>query len=145
MEEAVLESQEVDEIVDKENLTTHVDIAHNHSYKILKLKKGHAQVEVTTTKLERLHENRTIYTGSLYYAANFCAVAAINDKEFFLINSDIDYLNPIDEEGLLIYDAQIYIEKKKKKVVTVSAKINDIEFLTGTFSFVKLEESSKKA
>ncbi len=140
MEEAVLDSKEIDEIIEKDELVTHSDIGHNHSYKIIKLKNNYAQIEVSTTKLERLHENRSIYTGSLFFAANFSAVAAINDKEFFLINSDIDFLNPIDEDGIITFYSEMYISTNAKKIVSVSGKLNDIEFFRGIFSFIKFEE-----
>ena len=57
-----------------------------------------------------------------------------------LIGSNIDFLNPLKEEAEITISANIDINGSIKKIVQVVGKLNDIEFLRGNFSLVKIDD-----
>jgi len=74
----------------------------------------------------------------LISGALLCASILINDPGFSLIKCETDLLQPIKEEGLIIFKSKTEIDGSVKKVLKCSASINDIEFLQAHLSFVKM-------
>jgi acyl-coenzyme A thioesterase PaaI-like protein len=138
LEEAVKEIK-LEEIFENDELKTHNDILHTHAYTIKELKENHAKIEISAQRCQRVKESGYIYNGDLFSAASFAATAAINDSNFTLIGSNIDFLNPLKEEGEIILYADVEINGSVKKIVKVVGKLNDIEFLRGDFSLVKVD------
>jgi acyl-coenzyme A thioesterase PaaI-like protein len=137
--EEVLEESKIEEIFESNGLKTHNDILQSHAYIIKELSDNHAKIELSAQRCERVKESGDIYNGELFSAASFSAIAAVNDSSFVLIGSNIDFLNPIKEEGDIILHANIDIDGTIKKIVKVVGELNQIEFLRGEFSLVKMD------
>jgi len=138
MEEALLE----EEIVETQKLNTHTNILTNNAYKILALSKNYASIMIHTDTCEKVKESGLIYDGVIFSAATFVATAAVNEKNMFLIGVNIDFLNPVKESVDIVFEATVHNTSSGKKVVAVSGKINDIEFMHGDFMLLKLDENS---
>lgn len=124
------------------DLKTHKSIHTNHGYNLLKLGDGYAKISIDTNKSETV-ENNMIYDGLLFSAANFCAMAAINEEHSFLLSANIDFLNQVsssDED--IIFEAHAKNNISGKKRIDVNGKVNDITIFNGNFTAIKLENSS---
>ena len=141
MEEALLEEVE-EEIVEIQKLNTHTNIQTNNAYNILALTDNHATIMIHASTCEKVKESGLIYDGAIFSAANFAAVAAVNEKNMFLIGVNIYFLSPLKEEEDIIFEANVHHTSSGKKVVNVVAKINDIAFMQGEFILLKLDEKS---
>ena len=143
MEEAVLDEVEEQEVVEIKKLNTHTNIKANNTYNILALSDNHATIMIQADTCEKVKESGLIYDGAIFSAATFAATAAVNEKNMFLIGVNLDFLNPLkgDEEELYFY-ADAHHTSSGKKVVDVTAKINDITFMQGKFILLKLDEKS---
>jgi len=141
MEEAVLE-EEQEELLEIKKLNTHTNILKNNAYKILSLTDNYASILISAETCERVKESGLIYDGVIFSAAIFTATAAVNEKNMFLIGVNTDFLNPIKENEDIIFEANVNNTSSGKKVVTVRAQINDIEFMRGDFVLLKLDEKS---
>jgi acyl-coenzyme A thioesterase PaaI-like protein len=141
-EELLEESNRVDELVEKNELITHSDILHNHAYKLLTLKENYAKIEISTLRLERIDKGGFIYSGEIFNGASFCAVAAINRVDYTLISSNTDFLNPIKEDGIITFEADVVVSTNAKKIVRVKGDLEGIEFFEGEFHFIKMDDIS---
>jgi acyl-CoA thioesterase len=137
----VLEKQE--KITLSSELKTHKNIQSNHSYKILTLDEGYARVKISSKHSEKVDNQNLVYDGSIFSAANFCAMAAINEKEIFLIGANVDFLNPVSgEDEEVIFEAKAISNISGKKNVQVVGKVNDITIFQGDFVAIKLDNQS---
>jgi len=141
MEDALLEEAQ-EEILEVKKLNTHTNILKNNAYKILELTDNHAIIMINSETCERVKESGLIYDGVIFSAATFAATAAINQKSMFLIGVDINFLNPIKENDDIIFEANVHNSSSGKKIVEVTAKVNEIEFMRGDFILLKLDEKS---
>jgi len=137
-----LEKQE-EELVLQNELQTHKNIQANHSYKLLELYAGYAKISINSEKSESVDNNGTVYDGSIFSAANFCAMAAVNEKNTFLISAKVDFLNPIkNNDSEVIFEATATTNISGKKNISVIAKVNDIITFSGDFVSIKLNNQS---
>ena len=142
MEEAVLEEVE-DEIVEVKGLNTHNDIQTNNAYTIVSLTNNHATIKIQASTCEKVKESGLIYDGAIFAAANFAAIASVNEKNMFLISVNIDFFNPLKEENEdITFEANVRHTSSGKKAVNVVAKVNEIAFMQGEFILLKLDEQS---
>ncbi len=138
MEEALLD--EIEEISEIDELKSHENILHHYGYTLKELKEKTAQLNIESARLEKIKESGFIYSAELINGAVLSANICINDHQFSLINSHIDLLEPLKEEGEITFKAKIEIDGSIKKIVKCFASINEIKFLQAEFSFVKLED-----
>ncbi len=124
-------------------LKTHKNIQSNHSYKLLKLDEGYARVQIDSKQSEKVDNQNIVYDGSIFSAANFCAMAAINEGDTFLISANIDFLNPVSSEDKeVVFEAYASSNISGKKNVQVVGKVNDITIFQGDFVAIKLDNKS---
>lgn len=137
----VLETK--DNITLSSELKTHKNIQSNHSYKILKLDEGYASIKINSKHSEKVDNQNLVYDGSIFSAANFCAMAAINEESTFLIGANVDFLNPVSgEDEEVIFEAKSLSNISGKKNVQVIGKVNDITIFQGDFVAIKLDNQS---
>ena len=124
-------------------LQTHKNIHTHHSYKLLELKEDYAKIAINSKKSETVDNENIIYDGSIFSAANFCAIAAVNKKNTFLISANIDFLNQVntDDEDI-IFEAHAASNISGKKQIEVTGKVNDITVFQGDFVAMKLDNQS---
>ncbi len=138
-----LEAPQEDDVSLAYELKTHKNIHSNHSYKLLQLEKGFAQISINAQKSEMVDQNGIVYDGSIFSAANFCAMAAVNEAKMFLISAKVDFLNPIEQEDQeVIFEARARSNISGKKNIDVIAKVNDIIVFQGDFVAMKLDNKS---
>ncbi len=124
-------------------LKTHKNIQSNHSYKILKLDEGYAKIKIHSHQSEKVDNQNIVYDGSIFSAANFCAMAAINEENTFLIGANVDFLNPVSgEDEEIIFEAKSASNISGKKNIQVRGKVNDIAIFQGDFVAMKLDNQS---
>ncbi len=132
-----------DNITLSSELKTHKNIQASHSYKILKLDDGYAKVKIDSKHSQKVDNQNLVYDGSIFSAANFCAMAAINEEETFLIGANVDFLNPVSsEDEEVIFEAYASSNISGKKNVQVLGKVNNITIFKGDFVAMKLDNQS---
>ena len=124
-------------------LNSHKNIYENHSYKLLELSDGYAKTSINSQKSETVDKENIVYDGSIFSAANFCAMAAVNEEHTFLISANIDFLNQINtEDEEVIFEARAKSNISGKKQIEVQGKVNDITVFLGDFVAMKLDNQS---
>jgi len=124
-------------------LNSYKNIHTHHAYKLIELKEDYAKIAINSKKSETVDHENIIYDGAIFSAANFCAMAAINQKHTFLISANIDFLNQINtDDDDVIFEAHAASNISGKKQIEVIGKINDITVFQGDFVAMKLDNQS---
>ena len=78
----------------KENLKTHSKIRSNLCGTIIKLDSGYAKTTLQTTKEMIVDDLGLIHSGFIFGAADFAAVAAVNEANVVIIGARTKFLAP---------------------------------------------------
>ena len=133
--------QELSQII--QELRTHQKIQTNHAYELLTLEENFARVKLLTKLTEKVDDTAYVYPPAIFSCANFSAMAAINEKGNHLINSKIDFLNPIKEEDEeIIFEATATTNSSGKKQIEVVGLVREMIVFEGSFVTIKLDQKS---
>lgn len=107
---------------------------------VTELKKNHATTKLYTTEEMAADSQGLIHTGFIISAANYAALAAINEENAITINSRINLFAPAKLGDVIDFEASAYFDESRKREVRVVGHIKDIKVFEGTFALVMLEE-----
>ncbi len=122
------------------NLKTHTKIKKYLSGDIVSLKENYAQVKLRCTKEMAVDDMGLIHGGFTFCAADFAAMAAVNDPYVVLIGAVSKFLAPVKVGDTVIFEAHAKFEDARKREVDVIGSINDIKVFEGKFDAVILPE-----
>ena len=122
------------------NLKTHNKIKKYLSGDIVSLKENYAQVKLSCTKEMSVDDIGLIHGGFTFSAADFAAMAAVNDPYVVLIGASCKFLAPVKVGDIVIFEAYAKFEDARKREVDVVGNINDIKVFEGKFDTVVLPE-----
>ncbi len=124
----------------KVELNTHTKIKKYLSGEIELLKENYAKVKLVCTKEMAVDEMGLIHGGFTFSAADFAAMAAVNDPFVVLIGANSKFLAPAKVGDIIIFEAHARFEDARKREVAVIGNINEIKVFEGTFDAVILPE-----
>ena len=122
------------------NLKTHTKIKKYLSGDIVTLKENYAQVKLSCTKEMAVDEMGLIHGGFTFSAADFAAMAAVNEPYVVLIGAVSKFLAPVKVGDIIIFEAYAKFEDARKREIDVVGSINDIKIFEGRFDAVILPE-----
>jgi len=122
------------------NLKTHTKIKKYLSGDIVSLKENYAQVKLRCTNEMAVDDMGLIHGGFTFCAADFAAMAAVNDPYVVLIGAVSKFLAPVKVGDTVIFEAHAKFEDARKREVDVIGSINDIKVFEGKFDAVILPE-----
>jgi len=126
-----------------EILQTHIKIQENHSYELLTLQPNFARVKLLTKLAEKVDESNYIYEAALFSCANFCAVAAVNERQNHIIAAKTEFLNPVKlEDEEIIFEATASTNSSGKKQIDVIGSVKGIIVFESSFVSLKLDKKS---
>ena len=121
-------------------LNTHLDINTTLSGDIVEIKENYAKVKLTTTKIMQADSEGLVHGGFIFSAADFCAMACINDPYVVLAKSNTKFLAPVKVGDIVILDASIKEQNGFKSTVDVVARVDDKEIFKGEFFTATLKQ-----
>lgn len=119
-------------------LNTHLKIDNTLNGNILKLDKNYAKIELKTTDIMRADEQGLIHGGFIFGAADFAAMAAVNDPFVVLAKSETKFLAPVKVGQIVVFEGTIVENDGKKYTVKVVGSIGDKKVFAGIFYTVVL-------
>ncbi len=122
------------------SLKTHTKIKKYLSGEIDTLKENYAKVRLNCTNEMSVDEMGLVHGGFTFSAADFAAMAAVNEPYVVLIGSNNKFLAPVKVGDTVIFEAHARFEEARKREVDVVGSINDIKVFEGTFTAVILPE-----
>lgn len=133
---------ELDDYRDEEEpeiLDTHLKINQDLCGEIQKLDSGYVELRLTTTPDMLADDVGLIHGGFIFSAADFAAMAAVNEKNVVLVASDCQFLSPVKFHDEVNFVARVRHKEGRKRNVHVVAHVHDIKVFEGEFKTVITE------
>ena len=121
-------------------LKTHLKINSECSGEVVKLQEDYAEVLLVTNEKMLADEFGLVHGGFTFSAADFAAMAAINEENVVLTASECRFLAPVVLGDEVIFEAKVIKKDMPKAVVNVVAKVKDKEVFQGEFKTYTLKE-----
>jgi acyl-CoA thioesterase len=127
---------------DKEEvyLDTHRMINRALSGDLEKLEKGYAKVRLLTTEEMRADSVGLVHGGFIFSAADFAAMAAVNEPNVVLAGADCQFLAPVRVGDEVIFEAEVRHSEARKRNVIVKAYSHEVKVFDAEFKTVVTEK-----
>ena len=136
-----------EEIEEEENslegiqaLRTHELTNCAYSGSLEELREGLAVVSLVATEDMRVDTYGLVHGGFIFSAADFAAMAAVNDKNVVLSAATSEFLSPVRVGDEVIFTAKVRHKDGRKREVYVEGKLLDIKIFTSTMKTVVLDK-----
>ncbi|MDK9693628.1 MAG: PaaI family thioesterase [Sulfurimonas sp.] len=120
-------------------LTTHEKINRDLCGEIEKLEQGFISLKLVTTHDMIADSMGLIHGGFIFSAADFAAMAAVNERNVVLVASDCQFLSPVKFGDIVNFTAKVRHKEGRKRNVHVVANVLDIKVFEGEFKTVVTE------
>jgi len=137
MAEELNEEQTVE---DTQVLHTHELINRVYSGDIVELKDGFAKVSLLTNEEMRVDSLGLVHGGFIFCAADFAAMAAVNDPNVVLSGATTSFLSPVRVDDEVIFTAKVRHKDGRKREVNVLGHVLDIKVFEATMKTVVLDK-----
>lgn len=117
-------------------LQTHLMIDRTLSGDLEKLEKGYAQVKLLTTEDMRADSVGLVHGGFIFSAADFAAMAAVNEPNVVLAGANCQFLAPVRIGDEVIFEAHVRHSEARKRNVTVTAFAYEVKVFEAEFKTV---------
>ncbi len=121
-------------------LNTHLKIDNSLNGEVIKLEKDYAKVKLKTIETMKADEEGLVHGGFIFGAADFAAMASVNDPLVVLAKSETKFLAPVKVGQSVIFEADVIQSDGRKFTVEVSASADDKKVFVGTFYTVILDK-----
>ncbi|OIP53198.1 MAG: thioesterase [Helicobacteraceae bacterium CG2_30_36_10] len=128
-----------DEVNTQVILKTHEEINHNLSGDILKMQNGYVELRLITTEDMVADDQGLIHGGFIFSAADFAAMAAVNERNVVLVGSECQFLSPVKLGDEVYFTAKVRHKEGRKRNIHVTAHVFDIKVFDGEFKTVITE------
>ena len=123
---------EKDEVV----LKTHERINRELSGEIQKMEVGYVELELRTVPEMLADDQGLIHGGFIFSAADYAAMAAVNERNVVLVACDSQFLSPVKLGDIVSVIAKVRHKEGSKRNVHVTAHLLDIKVFDGEFKTV---------
>jgi acyl-coenzyme A thioesterase PaaI-like protein len=134
---------EGDDFVEAHNnqvmLDTHETINRDLCGELIKLERGYAELRLITTSEMIVDNMGLIHGGFIFGAADFAAMACVNERNVVLVGSDCQFLSPVKFGDEVNFVGRVRHKEGRKRNVHVEAFVLDIKVFEGEFKTVVLE------
>jgi acyl-CoA thioesterase len=120
-------------------LNTHESINQDLCGEIQKLELGNVEVELETTQDMVADDMGLIHGGFIFSAADYAAMAAVNERNVVLVASECEFLSPVKLGDIVKIMAKVRHKEGRKRNVEVEAYVLDIKVFAGLFKTVITE------
>lgn len=121
-------------------LNTHLKIDEKLNGTVIELKEDYAKVELNTIEQMAADEQGLVHGGFIFCAADFAAMAAVNDPYVVLAKSSVKFISPVKVGDKVIFEAVISKFDGNKIIVDVCAKVDQKDVFKGEFLTAVLKQ-----
>lgn len=137
MSEQLKEEQRIE---DTQVLHTHELINKTYSGDLVELKEGFAKVSLLTNEEMRVDSLGLVHGGFIFCAADFAAMAAVNDPNVVLSGATTSFLSPVRVDDEVVFTAKVRHKEGRKREVNVLGYVMDIKVFEATMKTVVLDK-----
>ncbi len=117
-------------------LSTHEKIDQDLNGEIIILDIGYVELRLTTRPEMIADDVGLIHGGFIFSAADYAAMAAVNEKNVVLVGSDCQFLSPVKFHDEVNFIAKVRHRDGRKRNVHVEGYVLDIKVFEGEFKTV---------
>ena len=117
-------------------LKTHEDINRELCGEIQKLEVGFVKVKLLTTMDMVADSKGLVHGGFIFGAADYAAMAAVNEANVVLVASSCQFLSPVKVGDAVDFVAKVRHKEGRKRNVYVTGYVMDIKVFEGEFKTV---------
>ena len=121
-------------------LDTHLGIDTTLCGRVTALEEGFARVWLHTTQAMVADEKGLVHGGFLFGAADYAAMAAVNDPNVVLGAAEVRFLAPVRKGESVIFEARVAEQKGKRRRVKVAGSVEGRGVFEGSFDAFVLEK-----
>jgi len=121
-------------------LRTHELIDSHYSGTLDDLKNGSSKVSLMTNDDMRADSLGLVHGGFIFSAADFAAMAAVNDPNVVLSAATTNFLAPVRSGDEVVFKAKVRHKDGRKREVDVVGMVLDIKVFEGLFKTVVLDK-----
>ena len=125
--------------MENKELKTHLKL--NPKYgKFIGFTENGAKVILETTPDMAVDEEGLVHGGFTFGAADFCAMASVNEPYVVLVKAtNCEFMAPVKVGDKVEFEGEILMREKRKVEVKVVGMLNEIKVFEGLFSCVVLD------
>ncbi len=120
-------------------LNTHEKINTVFSGYVVKLERGYAEVSLETNEMMRADDLGLVHGGFIFSAADYAAMAAVNEPNVVLASCNCLFLAPVRAGDVIKFEATEHQKEGRKRNVTVRGFVHEIKVFEGEFKTVVTE------
>ena len=108
--------------------------------RLVEINENGAKVILETNEDMAVDEEGLVHGGFTFGAADFCAMASVNEPFVVLVKAtNCEFMAPVKVGDIVEFNGEILMKEKRKVEVKVIGTLNEIEVFSGLFSCVILE------
>jgi len=107
---------------------------------LIEIGEDSAKVRLEATEEMAVDEEGLIHGGFTFSAADFCAMATVNDPFVVLVRSQCEFMAPVKIGNIVEFVSETILKEKRKHEIKVIGYLNEIKVFEGLFSCVKLDK-----
>ena len=120
-------------------LKTHEKVNHDYSGEIQKIENGYVELKLVTIREMVADASGLIHGGFIFSAADFAAMAAVNERNVVLVASDCQFLSPVKLGDIVNFVAKVRHKEGRKRNVHVTGHVLDIKVFEAELKTVVTE------
>lgn len=120
-------------------LKTHELLSSVYAGELNHLEEGRAVVSLHTLDDMSVDKMGLVHGGFIFSAADFAAMAAVNEKNVVLAASKSEFLSPVKVGDIVEFTAQVKQKEGRKRIVQVEGKLGNVKIFAGDFKTVITE------
>lgn len=117
-------------------LKTHESINQDLCGEIEKLDSGFVKLKLVTTHDMIADSQNLIHGGFIFSAADYAAMAAVNEKNVVLVASECQFLSPVKFGDIVNFIAKVRHKEGRKRNIHVAGYVLEIKVFEGEFKTV---------
>ncbi len=121
-------------------INTHLNINKKLCGLPVKVEKDYSLVRLDTDETMKVDDSGLIHGGFVFGAADYAAMLAVNHPNVVLGSADVQFIKPIITNDTIYAEAKVISSQNKKRIVSVSARVEDAEVFKGIFTCFVLQE-----
>jgi len=125
--------------MEKQELKTHLKFNKKFG-QLIEIGEGSAKVRLEATDEMAVDDEGLIHGGFTFGAADFCAMATVNDPFVVLVRSQCEFMAPVKVGDVVEFVSETLLKEKRKHEIKVTGYLNEIKVFEGIFGCVVLDK-----
>ena len=134
-EELEINEYKIDDVL----LKTHERINQDLCGEIENLELGFVKLKLVTTHDMIADSMGLVHGGFIFSAADYAAMAAVNERNVVLVASDCQFLSPVKFGDIVNFTAKVRHKEGRKRNIHVTGHVLEIKVFDGEFKTVVTE------